>query len=124
MGMVYGVIRFLIPLAVLYTIGYYVAGFSALTIGWIVLLALLISVGEWLMEKIFPMEFFGGHQKAMISFLVSTVMIFTVTLVLQDGSVPLSGALLAGLIIGALMTLVPDSRERAGVGDREGEQRV
>lgn len=117
----YGLIRFLIPLAVLYTIGYYVPGFSALTVGWIMMLSVLIMAGDWAMEKIFPMEFLGGFQKGVISFLVSTVVIFTVTLALQYGSVPLSGALLAGLIIGGLMTLVPDWRQ---VTSGEQEERI
>ena len=43
-------IQLLIPLVVLYTIGYYVSGFSALTIPWIILLSVLIFLVNRMME--------------------------------------------------------------------------
>ncbi len=107
MGLVHWLVRFLIPFAVLYTIGYYVPGFSALTIGWITVLSFLIMAGDWLVEKAFPMEFLGRFQDGVINFLVSAIVIFTVTLGIEYGNVPLPASLLAALIIGILMIFVP-----------------
>lgn len=120
MRMVYWLVRFLIPFAVLYTIGYYVPGFSALTISWIAGLSFLIMLGDWLAEKIFPMEYLGKFQDGVINFLVSTVVIFTATWGIQYGNVPLSASLLAALIIGILMVFVPrEEREKRQVSMEE-----
>jgi hypothetical protein len=98
-------VQLLIPLVVLYTIGYYVPGFSALTIPWIVILSLLIFLGDrfilWAMGGM--IRRFG---KVLISFLVATVIIFTLTLPIEGGNVPLGGALLASIIIAGLTELV------------------
>lgn len=108
--MLHWLLRFVIPFVILYTIGYYIPGFSALTVSWIILLAGLIMVGDWLMERIFPAHTFGRFQDGIINFLVSTVVIFTVTLGIEHGNVPLSGALIAALVIGVLMTIIPNER--------------
>lgn len=103
------VLRFLVPFVVLYTIGYYVAGFSALTVPWILVLSLFIFLGDWLLERVFHLDrYFGRFHKGIISFLVSAVVIFTITQIIEGGNVPLGGALLAAIIVGALMTLIPD----------------
>ena len=98
-------IQFLIPLVVLYTIGYYIPGFSALTIPWIVLLALLI-----LLSNRFILWAIGGvsHRfgRVMIDFLAAAVIIFSLTLAIDGGNVPLAGALLAAFIIAGLTELV------------------
>ena len=93
-------VRFLIPFVVLYTIGYFIAGFSALTISWLILLTGLIVALNWLFLKLV-----GGTNrlaKMLITFLVAAVVIFTVTLTIEDGSVPLGGSLLAAAIIAVL----------------------
>ena len=98
-------VQLLIPLLVLYTIGYYVPGFSALTIPWIILLAVFIFLGTHLIHWAM-----GGVTKrfgrAVINFLVAAVIIFTLTLAIEGGNVPLGGALLAAVIIAALTELV------------------
>ena len=109
-----GLLRFIIPLIVLYTIGYYVAGFSGLTVPWIVLLAAIIFVVDWLARWAI-----GGriHRlgRGLINFLISTVVIFTVTLAIQGGGVPFGGALLAAAII-AILTALVDYRPNRVIG--------
>jgi hypothetical protein len=99
-------IRFLIPLVVLYTIGYFVPGYSALTISWIILLSILILLGDWVIGRAFGKKpnLLG---KGIITFLISTVVIFTITMAIQGGQVPLGGAILAALIISLLTMMVP-----------------
>lgn len=99
------VIRFLIPVVVLYTIGYFVPGFSALTIGWILLLSVLILGVQWLVERLIGRNP-NGLARFIIHFLVAAFVIFTVTLGIQGGHVPLGGSLLAALIISALTALL------------------
>lgn len=105
-------IRILIPVAVLYTIGYYVPGFSALTIPWILILSVLITVGDWIIQRVIP----GKSSligRGIINFLISAVVIFTVTMAIEGGNVPLGGALLAALIIGVLtMAVLSQMKER------------
>jgi uncharacterized membrane protein YhhN len=115
--------RFVIPFAVLYTIGYYVPGFSALTVPWIIMLALLIMAGDWLIERVFPGDAFGRFQEGIMNFLVSAVIIFTVTLALKDGKVPFSGSLLAALLIGVLLALVPNEEWIAERKERDKKSR-
>ena len=105
MKIVIWLLRILIPMIVLYTIGYYVPGFSALTIPWIVLLTVLILAGDWVAARIMGQRT-GRFGRGLISFLVATVIIFTVTLAIEGGSVPLGGALLAAAIIAVLFALL------------------
>jgi len=119
-NLLFWVIRFLIPFVVLYTIGYMAPGFSALTVAWILLLSVLIAVGVRLVDNAFRIKQFGRFQEGVISFLVAAVVIFTVTLGIEGGNVPLGGALLAALIIGVLTTLAPESERktrREGTGN-------
>ncbi len=95
------ILRFLIPFIVLYTIGYLVPGFSALTILWILVLAALITIGEWLVIRVFK-ERLNSAGGLIINFLLATLVIFTVTLVIEGGNVPLGGALMAAVIIAGL----------------------
>jgi hypothetical protein len=95
------IMRLFIPFIVLYTIGYLVPGFSALTIPWIAFLAVLITLSEWLAIKVFRKRIsrVGG---LIIDFLLAAFIIFTVTLTIESGSVPFGGALLAAAIIAGL----------------------
>lgn len=98
-------VELLIPLVVLYTIGYYLPGFSALTIPWIILLTALIFLGNQLIRWAIG----GVHKiygRMLINFLVASVIVFTVTLAIEGGSVPLWGALIAAAIISMLTELV------------------
>jgi multisubunit Na+/H+ antiporter MnhF subunit len=101
-------LRFAIPLVVLYSIGYFVAGFSALSFYWLFWLAILIAGGNWLIFRVFKERQTSG-RKFVLNFLVATVVIFMVTLFIKGGSVPLGGSILAALIISLLQTLVPAS---------------
>jgi hypothetical protein len=105
MKIIVWLIRFLIPFLVLYILGYYVAGFSALTIPWLFALAVLILAAEGLVQRAI------GKKSSrlgvfILNFLVAAVIIFTVTLAIRGGSVPLGASLLAAIIIAALDTLV------------------
>ncbi|TCL76307.1 hypothetical protein EDC14_100260 [Hydrogenispora ethanolica] len=102
-------VRFLIPAVVLYTIGYFVAGFSALTIGWIVLLSLMVIAGSWLVQRLIARDVSRWGQM-IITFLVTTAVIFFTTFALEGGNVPLGGSLLAALIISLLSGLVPEEK--------------
>ena len=102
--LVWGV-QFLIPLVVLYTIGYFIPGFSALTIPWIIMLSILIFLGERLLQWTIG-RLTNRFGRALINFLVAAVIIFTMTLTIEGGNVPLGGALLAAVIIAALTELV------------------
>jgi hypothetical protein len=101
------VLRFIIPLVVLYIIGYFVAGFSALSFRWLFWLSTLIAVGNWAIFRVFNPE---RHLKTkiLLNFLVATVVIFMMTQFIEGGQVPLSGSLLAALIISLLQILVPE----------------
>jgi hypothetical protein len=98
-------VRFLIPLVVLYTIGYYIPGFSALTIPWVILLSVLIFLGERLLQWTMG-RLTNRFGKILINFFLAVVIIFTLTLSIEGGNVPLGGALLAAAIIVALTELV------------------
>ena len=94
-----------IPFVVLYTIGYLLPGFSALTTGWIILLAVLIAIGGWLVIRLGgkTINFFGN---LVIMFLIATFIIFTVTLAIEGGAVPLGGALLAAGLVSLLNVIM------------------
>lgn len=106
------IVRFFIPFIVLYTIGYYVPGFSALTITWIFILSALVFSGDWLVEKIFRFDLFGRFQRGIISLLVSAIVVFVATLAIPDGNVPFGSSILAALIIGILISFIPDTNEK------------
>lgn len=109
MRLIYWIVRFLIPFIVLYTIGYFIPGFSALTVGWIALLTVLIVAIDWFVLRLFGPGV-NRLTRIIINFFVSTAVIFTVTLGIQGGNVPLTGALLAAILI-ALLTvwILPES---------------
>jgi hypothetical protein len=98
-------IRFFIPFVVLYTIGYYVPGFSALTVTWLFVLAFLILIGERLARRAIGKKI-SRVGIFIVNFLVASVIIFTVTLGIRGGNVPLGAAFLAAAIIATLNTLV------------------
>ena len=105
MNLVIWGLRFLIPFVVLFTIGYYVPGFSALTVPWLIVLSVLTVLGDRLVNSMT-----GGNRsrwgRGLITFLVSTVVIFFVTYAIEGGHVPLGSALLGALIIAALSNMV------------------
>ncbi len=111
MKLVLWMIQLFIPFIVLYSIGYYVPGFSALTIPWLLLLAVLIFAANLLVQR-----GFGGIGKPfariIIDFLVAAVIIFTVSLAIEGGSVPLGGALIAALIIAGITELIYPEKVR------------
>lgn len=111
MRIIYNLVRFLVPLAVLYAIGYYVSGFSALTFTWLFILSALIYGGDWLILRMFG-KGLNPLGKFIMNFLVSTVVIFFTTLAIEGGQVPLGASLFAALIISLLHTLIPDSDQR------------
>lgn len=107
-------LRLIIPFVVLYTIGYLVPGFSALTILWLIMLSVLIVIGDLLIIAALGARI---HQwgRFVIHFLTATFIIFTVTLAIQGGQVPLGGSLLAAVLIAGLNLLLvrPFTRVRA-----------
>lgn len=98
-------VRFLIPFVVLYTIGYFVPGFSALTVLWLILLSVLIVIGDLLVIALIGARMSQWGRTA-VHFLTATFVIFTVTLAIQGGHVPLGGSLLAAAIIAGLNLLL------------------
>lgn len=101
MGIFVLLIRFLIPFVVLYTIGYLVPGFSALTVLWLILLAMLILIGDLIVIAAFGTRV-NQWGRLIIHFLTAAFIIFTVTLAIQGGHVPLGGSLLAAAVIAGL----------------------
>ncbi len=112
------ILRFIIPFVVLYTLGYLVPGFSALTVSWITFLAALITLSEWVVNKIFG-ERISRVGEVLIDFLIAAVIIATVTLAIEGGNVPLWGALLAAAIIAVLDMILLKSREQKPVINQE-----
>ena len=114
MNLVIWGLRFLIPFVVLFTIGYYVPGFSALTVPWLIILSVLIALGDRLVNSIT-----GGNVsrwgRGLITFLVSTVDIFFTTYAIEGGHVPLGPALLGALIITVLSTMINFEEMSKGV---------
>ncbi len=102
--MIWG-LRFLVPFVVLFTIGYFVAGFSALTIPWLIILSGLAVLGDWLINKIIGPKV-SRWGRGGITFLVNTTVIFFVTYGIDGGHVPLGAALLAALIIAVLSNMM------------------
>lgn len=98
-------LRFLIPFVVLFTIGYYVPGFSALTIPWLMLLSGLIAIGDWWVNRII-----GGKTtrwgRGLITLLLGTAVIYFVTFAIEGGHVPLGGSSLAALFIAVFSNLI------------------
>jgi hypothetical protein len=107
MELIRWLLRIAIPFVVLYSIGYFVPGFSALTIGWLLALSILIALGFWLAVKVMGKEL---HQwgRMVTMFLVATAVIFLATLAIEGGGVPLGGSLLAAILIALLGNLVPE----------------
>lgn len=105
MNLIIWIMRFLIPLVVLFTIGYYVPGFSALTITWLLILSALIVLGDRLVHLLIGKN--GSRLgRGVITFLISAVIIFFVSYGIQGGHVPLGAALFTALIIAVLSNLV------------------
>jgi hypothetical protein len=100
-------LRILTPLVVLYAIGYYIAGFSALSLQWLLMLSILIAAGNWIISQAFGKE---RHSvvKPVLNFVVVTLVIFMMTYLIEGGQVPLSGSLLVALIISLLQMLIPE----------------
>lgn len=111
MKLVLWMIQLFIPFIVLYSIGYYLPGFSALTIPWLFFLAVLIFAANLLVQR-----GFGGIGKPfgriIIDFLVASVIIFTISLAIEGGSVPLGGSLIAALIIAGITELIYPEKVR------------
>lgn len=105
MQFIMGLLRLLIPGIVLFMMGYLVAGFSALTIPWLLLLSILIFLGNWLFREVIAARS-GWFGRGVMEFLVAAVVIFTATLAIKGGHVPLGGALLAAVIIAVLDSLL------------------
>ena len=106
MKLITWILNLLIPLVVLYSIGYFVPGFSALTIGWLIFLAVLIWFGNWVVNRVLEQKT-DNFGRGVISFLVSAVVIFTFTLMIEGGNVPLASSLVAAVIIALLSMIVP-----------------
>lgn len=98
-------LRFIIPFVVLFTLGYYIPGFSALTISWLVLLSALIVLGDWLVNSMIGGEI-NRWGSGLITFLVSAAIVFFATYAIEGGHVPLGASLLAALIIAAFSNVV------------------
>ncbi len=116
MELVRWLLRIVIPFVVLYSIGYFVPGFSALTIGWLLALSILIALGFWLAARVIGGEL---HQwgRMVIMFLVAAAVIFLTTMAIEGGGgVPLGGSFLAAVLIALLCNLVP---EKSGTGFKE-----
>ncbi|NLW46014.1 MAG: hypothetical protein GXY86_01555 [Firmicutes bacterium] len=105
MNLISWVLRFLIPFVVLFTIGYYVPGFSALTIPWLIALSSIAVLGDWLINRAMGRNV-SRWGKGLITFLVNTVVIFFITYGIEGGHVPLRASLLAALLITVLSNLV------------------
>ncbi len=106
-------LQLLIPIVVLFTIGYYVPGFSALTIPWIIALSVIIALGEWLINKAIIGKFQNRFASFIIDFLVATVVIFSVTLAIEGGNVPFGSSLLAAATIAILTELINPNNVKA-----------
>jgi hypothetical protein len=108
-------IRFLIPGVVLYASGYFISGFSALSLPWLLWLGGLIAIGNW---SIFRFMGVGCHAttKFVLNFLVATLVIFIMTSVIEGGQVPLGGSLLAAFLISLLQIMVPELRDLRRMG--------
>jgi hypothetical protein len=108
MRAVWWLVRLFIPLAVLYTLGYFVTGFSGLTLSWLMLLSIVI-VGSYGVV----IHVLGGlpnrMERIVIGFFVSAVVIFTVTFGIRGGHVPLGRSLLAALLISLFYAFIPQT---------------
>lgn len=98
-------LRLVVPFVVLFTIGYYVPGYSALTIPWLIVLSGLTVLGDWLVNRFIGRDV-SRLGRGVVTFLVSTLVIFFVTYGIEGGHVPLGPSLLAALLIAALSNLV------------------
>lgn len=105
MNLLIWIMRFLIPLVVLFTIGYYVPGFSALTVTWLIILSGLAVLGDWMVNSIVGRDV-NRWGRGIITFLVNAVVIFLATYGIEGGHVPLGASLLAALIIAVISNLV------------------
>jgi hypothetical protein len=98
-------LRFLIPFAVLFTLGYYVPGFSALTVSWLIALSVLTVLGDWLVNTMIG-ENNNRWVRGIITFLVSWAVVFFTSYAIEGGHVPLGASALAALIIAAISNIV------------------
>ncbi|MGE5606515.1 MAG: hypothetical protein ACM3YE_12600 [Bacteroidota bacterium] len=105
MNIVFWGLRFLIPFVVLFTLGYYVPGFSALTISWLIVLSALTVLGDWLVNSMIGGDI-SRWGRGVITFLINAVVVFFTTYAIDGGHVPLGASVLAALIIAAISNLV------------------
>lgn len=105
MTLVFWGLRFLIPFVVLFTLGYYVPGFSALTIPWLIVLSALTVLGDWLVNSMIGGDI-SRWGRGVITFLVNAVVVFFATYAIEGGHVPLGSSALAALIIAVISNLV------------------
>ncbi len=98
-------LRLLIPFVVLFTLGYYVPGFSALTIPWLIILSVLTVLGDWLVNSM-VWENTNRWGRGIITFLVCGIVVFCATYAIEGGHVPLGASLLAALIIAVISNII------------------
>lgn len=106
------IIRFAVATLVLLFIGYVVAGFSALTVSDIVLIAAAIALIGYLIERSFrhaPSPYIRG----IVGFILTAVIVYGLRYIVPDLAVPLLGTLVAALLVGVIDMFVPPlARER------------
>lgn len=106
------VVRFVVSYVVLFVLGYIVPGFSALSMGWIAWLSLLIMVLDGVLDQLMSPEGKAGITGSMMTFVIATLITYVGTMQLQYGRVPFWGALVAGAIIGVIVNLVSRTEQK------------
>lgn len=100
------VLRFIVAAIVLMLIGYLVPGFSRLTFGEALVVALVISALSYLADLIMGRRF-STYGRGFMGFVVSAIVIWLAQFIVPALHVSLIGALLSAFLIGLVDMFIP-----------------
>ncbi|NMO96064.1 phage holin family protein [Paenibacillus lemnae] len=100
------VVRFIVSALVLWIVGWIVPQFSVGGFGSALVLALVIALLGWVIESVFKTRVtpFG---RGIVGFLVSALVIYLSSFIVNGVQVTILGALLAALVIGIIDLFIP-----------------
>jgi len=100
------IIRFIVAAIVLMVTAYLVPGFSEMGFGTALLAALVISLLDWAISRVFGLDA-SPFGRGISGFLLSALIIYLTQFLVPDMSVNIAAALIAALVIGVINAIIP-----------------
>ena len=105
-GWVGVIIRFIVAAIVLMVTAWLTPGFSSMRFGTALIAALVISVIDWAVQRIFKIDA-SPFGRGIVGFIISAVIIYITQFLVPDMSITIWGAIIAALIIGIIDAIIP-----------------